>query len=139
LEWPLYLSAWHYLMLVMLLAMADSALQQAKTPVALPADAGPEDKYTTDTHTATTRGFPLPPLARLLLLCAGAATLWWMVTGLMVGQQLTLTALPGGLTTPRLQALEGARTHNPWVLREEVWRIEAVAQANRAYQTGDLS
>lgn len=133
LEWPLYLSAWHYLMVVMLLAMADGTLQQAK---ALPA-AG-DNARTTDHAAATHRRIPALP-ARAVLLCAGILTLWWMVTGLMVGLQLTQAALPGGLTTSRLQALEAARTHNPWVLKEEVWRTEAVAQANRAYRTGDLS
>ncbi|WP_193163813.1 O-antigen ligase family protein [Enterobacter ludwigii] len=133
-EWPLYLSAWHYLMMVMLLALADAALQQATTSSIAPGDV----LYTADTCTVTPRRVFCAPLA-ILLMISGTTILWWMITGLTVGLQLTLAASPDDQTVDRLHTVEVVRTYNPWVLKEEVWRTEAVVQANRAYQTGDLS
>jgi O-antigen polymerase len=130
LEWPFYLSAWHWLMVVLLLSLADGAVRERERQPATPPHSS---------CVATTRGGWLTGVARLLLATAGGLILWWMSTGLWLGQQLVAAALPGGLSTPQLQAVERARTVNPWVLKEEVWRLEAVAQANRAYQTGDLS
>jgi O-antigen polymerase len=131
LEWPFYLSAWHWLMVVMLLALADGVLQDGAQPGAAAGSPGPQPRR------APARLFSA--LARLLLVTGGLVTLWWMSTGLMVGLQVAVALQLQDFSPARIQAIEAARTHNPWVLKETVWRTEAVAQEQRAEQTGDLS
>ncbi|HGM5324785.1 TPA: Wzy polymerase domain-containing protein, partial [Serratia marcescens] len=131
LEWPLYLSSWHYLLVLMLLAFADAALRETRTtPVAAEVTAVPA--------AAPSIPVAVQGAARIVLLAAGAVSLWWTLTALPLGLQLSL-AEKQGATPERLQAIEAARRLNPWVLKERVWRVETVVQANAAYRSSDLS
>ena len=116
LEWPWYLSAWHYLVVLMLLGFADAALNERKGGIR---------------RDRPCRFAVLP--VRLVLLLAGAGTLWGMLTALPLGMQLSL-AETQGVTPARLQAIEAAHQRNPWALSERVWRVETVALANTAYR-----
>ncbi|HHA2250193.1 TPA: O-antigen ligase family protein [Enterobacter ludwigii] len=130
LEWPLYLSAWHYLMVLMLLALADGMLA-GDTSNATTAD----DTNNTNNKKETSGSVTL--LLRLLWLLAGLATVWWMATTLVLGLHLAL-AEQLGVTPLRLQAVIQASARNPWSLTERVMRVEATAMAAQAVRSGDL-
>ncbi|WP_373226773.1 Wzy polymerase domain-containing protein [Enterobacter cloacae complex sp. ESBL7] len=124
LEYPIYLSSLHYAIVLMLLAFADIALKHQAQAAA---------GTTTSGRTRVTL-FSL----RLLMFCSALCIVAWMVTAMGVGMQLTL-AETQGVSPARMQALHNARAWNPWVMSERAWRVEAVAQAVRAQQTGDMS
>lgn len=153
LEWPWYLSAWHYLVVLMLLSFADAALNActAHGATITAGTLGPipqnltEKLHVVDAPPSANARRPHPRThacrfavlpARLVLLLAGAGTLWGMLTALPLGMQLSL-AETQGVTPARLQVIEVAHQRNPWALNERVWRVETVVLANAAYQSND--
>lgn len=127
LEYPLYQSAWHYLIVLLLLSGADICMYGPGT--------GATKVSKTSFHIVR------QIVLRLMLVIAGMGTLIWMLAALNMGMVLTLAenqlSKDRVLSADMQERVAGVHSLTPWVMKERFWRLQGFSLASRIERTGD--